>query len=42
MEGDKAVGNVKNGSPELLEPASAAPESSENRSPKTPGLLFGT
>ena len=38
---DKAVGNVKNDSPELIEPASATPESSENRSPETPGLLFG-
>jgi hypothetical protein len=39
---DKAViGNVKNDSPDLIEPASAAPESSENRSPETPGLLFG-
>jgi putative SOS response-associated peptidase YedK len=38
---DKAVGNVKNDSPALIEPASATPESSENRSPETPGLLFG-
>ena len=38
---DKAVGNVKNDSPELMEPASATPEASENRSPETPGLLFG-
>jgi putative SOS response-associated peptidase YedK len=37
---DKAVGNVKNDSPELIEPASAAPESSENRSPEAPGSLF--
>ena len=33
---DKAVGNVKNDSPELIEPASATPESSENSSPETP------
>ena len=39
---DKAVGNVKNDSPELIEPASATPESSENRSPEAPGLLFGS
>ena len=38
---DKAVGNVKNDSPELIEPASAGPESSENRSPETPGPLLG-
>jgi putative SOS response-associated peptidase YedK len=38
---DKAVGNVKNDSSELIEPASATPESPENRSPETPGLLFG-
>ena len=38
---DKAVGNTKNDSPELIEPASATPESSENCSPDTPGLLFG-
>ena len=37
---DKAVGNVKNDSPELVEPASATPESSEHRSQETPGLLF--
>jgi transposase len=37
---DKAVGNVKNDSTELIEPASAAPESSENRSPEAPGSLF--
>jgi putative SOS response-associated peptidase YedK len=37
----KAVGNLKNDSPELIEPDSAAAESSENRSPETPGLLFG-
>ena len=39
---DKAVGNTKNDSPELIEPASATPESSENRSPEAPGLLFGS
>jgi hypothetical protein len=39
---DKAVGNVKNDRPELIEPTSAASESSENRSPETPGLLFGS
>ena len=38
---DKAVGNVKNDSPGLIEPASGASESPENRSPETPGLLFG-
>jgi len=38
---DKAVGNAKNDSPELIEPDSATPESSENSSPETPGLLFG-
>jgi hypothetical protein len=38
---DKAVGNVKNDSPELIEPASATPEPSENRPPEAPGLLFG-
>jgi putative SOS response-associated peptidase YedK len=38
---DKAVGNVKNDSPELIEPASATPESSENRPPEAPGLFFG-
>jgi hypothetical protein len=32
---------VKNDSSELPGPASTAPESSENRSPETPGLLFG-
>jgi putative SOS response-associated peptidase YedK len=37
---DKAVGNAKNDSPELIEPTSAAPESSENRSPEAPGSLF--
>ena len=37
---DKAVGNAKNDSPELIEPASAAPESSENRSQEAPGSLF--
>jgi putative SOS response-associated peptidase YedK len=35
---DKAVGNVKNDRPELIEPASAAPESLEDRPPETPGL----
>jgi hypothetical protein len=39
---DKAVGNVKNDRPELIEPASAAPESPEDRPPKTPRLLFGS
>jgi hypothetical protein len=32
---------VKNDSPELIEPASTAPESSENGTPEPPGLLFG-
>jgi putative SOS response-associated peptidase YedK len=39
---DKAVGNVKNDRPELIEPASAAPESLEDHPPETPGLLFGS
>lgn len=38
---NKAVGNVKNDTPELIEPASAAPERLEDNSPQTPGLLFG-
>jgi putative SOS response-associated peptidase YedK len=36
----KAVGNVKNDKPELIEPASATTESSEDRS-KGSSLLFG-
>ena len=39
-EMDKAVENVKDDSPELIDPASAVPESSENRSPEAPGSLF--
>jgi putative SOS response-associated peptidase YedK len=39
---DKAVGNVKNDRPELIEPVSASPESIENLSPETPGLVFGS
>jgi len=39
---DKAVGNVKNDRPELIEPASAATESVEDNPPETPGLLFGS
>jgi putative SOS response-associated peptidase YedK len=38
---DKAVDNVKNDRPELIEPASAAPEQFDDRPPETPGLLFG-
>jgi hypothetical protein len=38
---DKAVGNVKNDRPELIEPASAVTENSEDRPPEAPGLLFG-
>jgi putative SOS response-associated peptidase YedK len=39
---DKAVGNVKNDRPELIEPASATPESIENHAPEVPGSLFGS
>lgn len=39
---DKAVGNVKNDRPELIEPASATPEWVEDNPPETPGLLFGS
>src|ERR1700760_947510 len=35
---DKAVGNVKNDLPELIQPASATPESPENCPPETPRL----
>lgn len=37
---DKAVGNVKNDSPELIEPASATSEQSEHPLPERSGLLF--
>jgi putative SOS response-associated peptidase YedK len=37
---NKAVGNVKNDMPDLIEPAST-PEPAEDRSPETPGSLFG-
>ena len=37
---DKAVGNVKNDSPALIEPASAVLEPSEDRSPEAPGSLL--
>jgi hypothetical protein len=37
---DKAVGNVKNDRPELIEPASAAAESGEHRSPETPRIAL--
>jgi putative SOS response-associated peptidase YedK len=37
---DRKVGNVKNDTPDLIEPAST-PELVEERSPETPGLLFG-
>jgi len=36
---DKAVGNVKNDSPELIEPA-AAPEQADEPPPERPGSLF--
>jgi putative SOS response-associated peptidase YedK len=39
---DKAVGNVKNDTPELIEPTSAAPKALEDHPPETPGLLFGS
>jgi putative SOS response-associated peptidase YedK len=38
---DKAVGNVKNDRPELIEPSSSS-ESSEDGPQETPGLLFGS
>ena len=38
---DKAVGDVKNDRPELIEPASAPPEQFDGPPPETPGLLFG-
>jgi putative SOS response-associated peptidase YedK len=38
---DKAVGNVKNDRPELIEPSSSS-ESSEDAPQETPGLLFGS
>jgi putative SOS response-associated peptidase YedK len=38
---NKAVGNVKNDSPELIKPASVAQEPAEDRSPEAPGSLFG-
>jgi putative SOS response-associated peptidase YedK len=38
---DKAVGNVKNDSPDLIKPASATPEPAEDRAPEAPGSLFG-
>ena len=37
---NKDVGNVKNDTPNLIEPAST-PEPAEDRSPETPGSLFG-
>jgi len=37
---DKAVGNVKNDNPELIEPASATPEQAEEPLPERPGSLF--
>jgi putative SOS response-associated peptidase YedK len=39
---NKAVGNVKNDRPELIEPALATPETLEDNPPETPGLLFGS
>ena len=37
---DKAMGNVKNDSPELIKAASAAPEHADDRAPEAPGSLF--
>jgi putative SOS response-associated peptidase YedK len=37
---DKAVGNVKNDRPELIEPTSSAPEASDDPFPEAPGSLF--
>jgi putative SOS response-associated peptidase YedK len=37
---DKVVGNVKNYRPELMEPASATPESNEDQSSNGLGPLF--
>jgi hypothetical protein len=37
---DKAVGNVKNDLPELIEPASPTPEQSDKPLPERPGSLF--
>jgi putative SOS response-associated peptidase YedK len=37
---DRKVGNVKNDTPDLIEPAST-PETAEDSSPETPGSLFG-
>jgi putative SOS response-associated peptidase YedK len=37
---DKAVGNVKNDGPELIEPASATPEQAEKPLSERPGSLF--
>jgi putative SOS response-associated peptidase YedK len=37
---DRKVGNVKNDTPDLIDPASA-PEPAEDRSPENPGSLFG-
>jgi hypothetical protein len=36
----KAVGNVKNDRPDLIEPAPSTPESVENQIPNGPGPLF--
>jgi putative SOS response-associated peptidase YedK len=38
---DKAVGNVKNDTPELIEPSTSS-ESSADSPSQTPGLLFGS
>jgi putative SOS response-associated peptidase YedK len=37
---DKAVGNVKNDRPELIDPASVAPEQTEEPLRERPGSLF--
>ena len=39
---DRAVGNVKNDRPELIEPVSSASESAQKSAPEAPGSLFGT
>jgi hypothetical protein len=37
---DKAVGNVKNDSSDLIQPVSATPEQAEEPLPERPGSLF--
>jgi hypothetical protein len=38
---DRKVGNVKNDTPDLIE-LSSAPETADERSPESPGWLFGS